>query len=119
MSDTEKLTEIILKSDKLPELDISANDAMDFIVDILDSVVLVDETDGGEGDKFCEFENDVQKLRCKYSGGCDFIFDQCGYWGHKYCCKCSQAQYPKLISLSCSEAAKAGFNDEQEYNNHL
>lgn len=66
-------------------------------------------------DKVEAVETKIKLLLCEITEH-DYGFDQCGYWQHKFCYKCSNPQYPDLAIQSCGELSKKmkGMS-EQEY----
>jgi len=66
-------------------------------------------------EKACEFEDKFARLVCEHNGH-DYIYDQCGYWGHQFCCVCHEHKYGEIGPMSCSDAiAKIGNITEEEY----
>jgi len=67
-------------------------------------------------DSVGEIEEKLHEWGCKALGGHDFVTDQCGFWQHKFCCRCGEAQYPDLARQRCSVLYKEmGKMTEEEY----
>lgn len=98
-----------------PEHDCSAAQLSGVICQLLGETIL---TDDSEDSKLDDWLSEIRALRCTIIAEHEWIFDQCGYWGHQYCIGCHAAKYPDLAPLRCSEAKeKVGAITEEEYLN--
>ena len=60
---------------------------------LLEAIILDDAL---EEDRFESWVERVRIQACEMLGGHDWVFDQCGHWGHKYCDNCDSPKYPEL-----------------------
>ncbi|HBE70431.1 MAG TPA: hypothetical protein DDW52_19955 [Planctomycetaceae bacterium] len=99
------------------EQDATAAEVSALICQLLGEIILRDDA---ECDKLSDWKDEITSLRCKVIGACEWVFDQCGYWGHQYCMGCNVARYPDLVKLRCSEAKQQlGNITEDEYQSTL
>ena len=83
------------------------------LISLLFQIELEDEQ---EEDKYIDWVQECREQICKITGEHYWEFDQCCYFGHKYCITCHLPQYPELRKLSCSEAReKYGKITEEQY----
>jgi len=83
------------------------------LIALLSEIELEDEE---EQDKYIDWVQECREQICKITGKHYWEFDQCCYFGHKYCITCHLPQYPELRKLSCSEAReKYGKITEEQY----
>lgn len=93
--------------------DCTADEVVMAVCAIMRSVWLADKDQDA---LLTEWGENIVSEWCRIVGSHDWTYDQCGYWGHKFCERCHTMQYPELGSLRCSEASKLTRNaTEQEY----
>lgn len=61
-------------------------------------------------------EDELRAILCLIVGH-EWMYDQCGYWQHKYCAICGEPKYPELASLKCGSGDQMKIDaNEEEYN---
>lgn len=91
--------------------DCGAEALADRVCMLISEICLLDES---ENEILDQWEQAIRSTTCEVFGGHDWMFDQCGYWGHQLCVRCSQWKYPELGALSCREAVEK-LGDIREY----
>jgi hypothetical protein len=91
-----------------------AGDISAVICMMMDQLILIEDE---ECDKITDWGVNINESRCTViQGGHRWVYDQCGYWAHKYCAKCHLSKYPELALLSCSDIiANVGNISESDY----
>jgi len=56
-------------------------------------------------DTFYNLIDEIKDFACESSSH-DFVYDQCGYWQHKFCLSCGSAQHKELSKKKCGNLLK-------------
>lgn len=95
------------------EHDVTAAEAAGAVSGLLAEIILKDET---ECDKLGAWVDAIRKLQCEtLKEGHNWVYDQCGFWGHKHCVGCMSSKYPEIPGSHSEGRLFVGDMTEDEY----